>query len=199
MTLIKLRQNFPESDLGNRFCVSQSTVSRIFSVWVLCLHSTFKEIPISPFWQLVDKFLPCSFREKYPTTCIIIDATEVRLEQRVKTDVQAAAFSNYKNTYTFKLLVGVTPNDVYSFLSPLLGGHISEKEMLVNLGNPICWAMETPLWLTGALTVRASCQKVFVLTSLHFLAPAYNSTKQTLLPHVVSQACAIMSSVQLSD
>ena len=35
--MIKLRNHFPESDLGNRFAVSQSTVSRIFSTWILCL------------------------------------------------------------------------------------------------------------------------------------------------------------------
>ena len=31
MTLVKLRHNSPESDLAQRFAVSQSTVSRIFS------------------------------------------------------------------------------------------------------------------------------------------------------------------------
>ena len=45
-TLVKLRHNFPESDLAVRFAVTQSTVSRTFSMWVMCLHHSFKEINI---------------------------------------------------------------------------------------------------------------------------------------------------------
>ena len=33
MTLVKLRHNSPEFDLAQRFAVSQSTVSLIFSAW----------------------------------------------------------------------------------------------------------------------------------------------------------------------
>ena len=46
MTLMKLWHNFPELDFAQGFSVSQTTVSRIFSIWVLCLYHTFKEINI---------------------------------------------------------------------------------------------------------------------------------------------------------
>ena len=58
LVLVKLRHNFPESDLSNRFTVSQPTISRIFSTWVLCLYFTFKEIPIWPSRRLVDLHMP---------------------------------------------------------------------------------------------------------------------------------------------
>ena len=43
LTLVKLRQKFPESALAVRFAVGQSTVSRTFSTLVLCLYHSFKE------------------------------------------------------------------------------------------------------------------------------------------------------------
>ena len=46
LTCVKLRHNFPETDIAVRFAVSQSTVLRTFSTWVLCLHHSFKDIYI---------------------------------------------------------------------------------------------------------------------------------------------------------
>ena len=46
MVLCKLRHDFPQSDLSDRFGISQSTVSRIFRLYVLCLSHTFEEMGI---------------------------------------------------------------------------------------------------------------------------------------------------------
>ena len=127
LTLVKLRHDFPKSDLAVCFAVSQSTVSRAFSRWVLCLYHSFKEINI---WQsrlLVNEYIPIGFAKKYPSTHVVIDAPEFRTEKPANPDVQAATWSNYKYTNTFKLLVGVSPNGVTTFLSPLWGGRISDK------------------------------------------------------------------------
>ena len=120
MTLMKLRHNFPELDLAQRFSVSQATVSQIFSAWVLCLYHTFKEINIWPSRALIDTYMPKEFKERFPSTQVIIDATEFPLEKPSNPDVQAATWSNYKNSNTLKLLVGVSLNGVITFLSPRL-------------------------------------------------------------------------------
>ena len=73
--------------------------------------------------------MPDSFRQKYPSTRVVIDATEFHIEKPANPDVQASTWSNYKNTNTLKLLLGVTPNGVISFLSNLWGGRISDKEL----------------------------------------------------------------------
>ena len=72
-------------------------------------------------------FMPDSFRQKYPSTRVIIDGTEFHIEKLANPNVQASTWSNYKNTNTLKLLVGVTPNGVICFLSNLWGGRISDK------------------------------------------------------------------------
>ena len=128
LVLMKLRHNFPEVDLAQRFSVGQATVSRIFSTWILCLYHTFKEINIWPPRALVNKFMPPEFK-KFPSTRVIIDATEFPLEKPSNPDVQATTWSNYKNRNTLKLLVGVSPNGVITFLSPLYGGRVSDKEL----------------------------------------------------------------------
>ena len=84
MTLCKLRHNFPESDLAARFNISQSTVSRVFRTWVLCLAYTFEEMDIWPSREHVNKFMPKVFQDAYPTTRVIIDATEFPIEKPAK-------------------------------------------------------------------------------------------------------------------
>ena len=129
MTLLKLRHDFPESDLAARFGISQPTVSRIFSAWIRCMYHAFRQVDIWTSQSLVDTFMPDSFRQKYPSTRVIIDATEFHIEKPANPDVQASTWLNYKNTNTLKLLVVVMRNGVISFLSNLWGGRISDKEL----------------------------------------------------------------------
>ena len=73
--------------------------------------------------------MPEEFKERFPSTLVIIDATEFPLEKPSNSDVQAATWSNYKNHNTLKLLLGVSPNRVTTFFSSLYGGRISDKEL----------------------------------------------------------------------
>ena len=126
LTIIKLRHNFPESDLACRFGISQSSVSRIFTTWVSCLYFTFKEVNIWPSQANVRRFMPSSFRVKYPSTRVIIDATEIFIDHPKNPDAQSTTWSTYKNHNTFKFLLGITPNGTPSFVSELYGGRISD-------------------------------------------------------------------------
>ncbi|XP_065195428.1 uncharacterized protein LOC135827887 [Sycon ciliatum] len=134
LTLVKLRHAFPESDLALRFGIDQSTVSRIFSTYIRCMYFSMKEVDIWPSRALIDRYMPDVFKDKYPRTRVIIDATEFPIEKPANPTVQAATWSNYKNRNTFKLLVGVTPTGAISFLSPLYGGRISDKKLTKRSG-----------------------------------------------------------------
>jgi hypothetical protein len=73
--------------------------------------------------------LPHAFKEKYPLTYIILDATEIFIETPNDLQIQSSTWSNYKHHNTSKFLVGCTPNGAISFVSELYVGAISDVEL----------------------------------------------------------------------
>ena len=134
LTLVKLRLNLSEQDLAFRFGLSTSTVSRYFITWVCFLYNHLKEIDWSPSIEQVAGTLPHIFKVKYPSTYIIIDASELFIKTPKDLVLQTSTWSNYKHHNTAKYLVGVTPNGVISFISPLYVGSISDPEITLCSG-----------------------------------------------------------------
>ena len=87
-----------------------------------------------PTVEQVSGNLPQEFRDKYPNTFAIIDATEVFIETPCDLQKQSSTWSNYKHRNTAKLLVGCTPNGAICFLSPLYVGSISDVELTRSSG-----------------------------------------------------------------
>ena len=129
LTLIKLRLNLVTTDLAIRFGISSSLVSKYFITWVCFLHRHFKEIDWSPTADQVAATLPHAFREKYPTTYVIIDASEIFIQSPSDLFMQSSTWSNYKHHNTGKVLIGCTPNGAVSFVSQLYVGSISDVEL----------------------------------------------------------------------
>ena len=77
LILVRLRLGLFEKDLAERFGISVSTVSRICITWINFLYLKLKELPLWPSREMVNSFMPCVFKDLYPTTRVIIDATEV--------------------------------------------------------------------------------------------------------------------------
>ncbi|XP_011403458.1 PREDICTED: uncharacterized protein LOC100636450 [Amphimedon queenslandica] len=118
-----------EQDLAYRFDISQSTVSRIVMTWINFMYLEFKKIPLWPPKELVQANMPKIFKQQYPNTRVILDATEVYIDQPHLPDIQQMTFSNYKNSNTFKVLIGISPDGVVTFISSLYPGFISDKEL----------------------------------------------------------------------
>ena len=118
-----------EQDLANRFGISQPTVSRIFNTWINFLFFQFKNIPLWPPKELVSLNMPKPFKEKYPCTRIIVDATEIFVEQPAITELQQLTYSKYKSHNTYKGLIGILPSGAVTFVSDLYPGSISDKEL----------------------------------------------------------------------
>ena len=88
----------------------------------------FKELPIWPSRTiLVDTNMPLIFKELYPSTRCIIDATEIFIQKPQNPSAQQLTFSNYKNHNTFKALIAISPSGAISFVSDLFGGNISDN------------------------------------------------------------------------
>ena len=97
LVLMKLRRNLHVKDLAYRFGISCTSVSRYFITWICFLFHHLKEVDTFPSQDQVAKTLPTAFKEKYDTTFIIIDATEIYLETPSDMCLQSSTWSNYKH------------------------------------------------------------------------------------------------------
>ena len=87
------------------------------------------ELQFSPLWTLRDlTFLnmPKFFKERYPQTRVIIDATEIFVEQPALPELQQLTFSSYKNHNTYKGLIGISPTGAVIFVFDL---YLGSKEL----------------------------------------------------------------------
>ena len=78
--------------------------------------------------------MPEAFKEKYPSTRVIIDCTEVRCQMPSSLLLNSELFSSYKNHTTLKALVGISPKGSITFIGQLYTGSISDKEMVERSG-----------------------------------------------------------------
>ena len=101
----------------------------LFTTWINFLYLKLQEIPLWPPREVISASMPKAFRELYPSTRVVLDATEIYIEKPSLPDVQQMTFSNYKNNNTFKALVGISPSGAITFVSDLYAGSISDKEL----------------------------------------------------------------------
>lgn len=59
--------------------------------------------------------MPKCFQELYPTTRVIIDATEIFIETTSLPEFQQMTFSSHRNHNTYKALVGLSPGGTITF------------------------------------------------------------------------------------
>ena len=78
---------------------------------------------------MVQSNTPALFKNMHPSTRVILDATEIYIEQPHIPELQQMTFSNYKNCNTYKGLIGISPGGVVTFVSRLFAGSISDKEL----------------------------------------------------------------------
>ena len=130
LTMVRLRLGLLELDLAVRFDLSQPSVSRITMTWINLLYHSLKSLERYPPWHIVRKYMPQVFKEQYPNTRLIIDATEFGIERPSSLVSQAGTFSSYKNKNTIKVLVGIIPSGTIVFVSPTYEGSISDKKLV---------------------------------------------------------------------
>ena len=98
MVLVRLRLGLLQEQISDIFCISQPSVSKIFTTWITLLYHVFKLVLVRwPSNQLIKKYLPKCF-SKYPRTRDIIDCTEIKVEKPSAPSSQKVTWSDYKAT-----------------------------------------------------------------------------------------------------
>ena len=127
---MKLRLNPPMRDLANRFNISISTCSRIFSSWTRASATILKSFVFVPDQGTINVTKPPRFSSIQHLN-MIIDCSELFIETPKNHLLQRLSWSSYKHHNTFKFLVGISPNSMITFISKAFCGSISDKEICI--------------------------------------------------------------------
>ena len=111
------------------------------------MNFLFHELPLLfpfPSQAMVRMYMPTEFKD-YPTTCIVIDATELKSQVPSSLKSQSQTWSDYKHHNTWKALIGISPNVCIAFISKLRSERVSDKQLtkdcgvidLLELGNNV--------------------------------------------------------------
>ena len=101
MVLTRKRLGLFELDMAHRFDFHVSTVNRICSSWINFMYLKFGYLSIWPKRDSVDKAMPQSFKDKYPQTRVIIDATEIKCQMPSSLALHRETYSSYKKSHNF--------------------------------------------------------------------------------------------------
>ena len=134
LTLMKLKQNYTNLHLAQLFSCSVATVANIILTFVHVLHSLFKDIMKT--LPSPDKNKLCSLASfsQYSSCRIVIDFTDIEIGASELMSLQSATYSTYRGINAFKVIIGVAPNGVITFVSDLYAGSVSDKYMVKECG-----------------------------------------------------------------
>lgn len=101
------------------------------------MYLKFGQVNIWPTQDVIARTIPEVFKDKYPSTQVIIDCTEIKCEMPSSLLQNTELFSSYKNhttLTTLKGLIGIAPNGAITFTSQLYTGSISDREIVIHSG-----------------------------------------------------------------
>ncbi|KAH9359618.1 hypothetical protein HPB48_010736 [Haemaphysalis longicornis] len=117
--------------LADLFGIGKNSACKLFETVLTLLVAELKMLIVWPDDISFNAWLPEAFRTKFSRVKVIIDSTEIRLEKASGTTAQSATWSPYKNSNTVKVLIGITPNGLISYVSECWGGKISDKQLVL--------------------------------------------------------------------
>ena len=90
---VRLKLGLFELDLAQRFDLHVSSVSRKVTTWANFLYFFLGNQPIWPTREHINKVMPDSFKELYPSTRVIIDCTEIYVQTPSSLLLQSQLYS----------------------------------------------------------------------------------------------------------
>lgn len=127
IVLVYLKQGLPTKLLGDMFGVSRTSVTSITHTWINVLYQVLKHWLVWPSAEQVKTNLPSTYPAKYADTRVILDCTEIFHVKPRNCSAQASTYSQYKHHNTVKVLIGITPTGLITFVSNPYGGNASDR------------------------------------------------------------------------
>ena len=140
LTLIKLRRGKDNTEIAFLFGINDKTVSSIFNTFLRFLYFMFKDLDLWCPRAVVNLHMPAGFKNAFPNTRTILDATECRIEKPSNVADQVATYSTYKNSNTVKTIIGITPQGTVNYISDSYAGSASDR-MIIERSDLIHWEL----------------------------------------------------------
>ena len=131
ITLMKLRQNYTNLHIAQLFSCSVATISNVVTTFVHVLHNIlFDDLMTTIPSREKNKLCSPSSFSMFTSCRIVIDCTDIEIAAPSLMSQQNATYSNYRGMNSFKVIVGVAPNAVITYVSKLYPESISDKEIV---------------------------------------------------------------------
>ena len=185
LTLMQLRLNLSVQDLGYRFGIHSSTVSKVFQS---CIHTMFTAMKFLVRWPQRDELrltMPLCFKEKFSSCAVIIDCFEVFIERPSCLLARSQTWSSYKHHNTAKYLIGITPQGTVSYISSGWGGRASDKYITEHCGLLENLQPGDLVLADRGFDIEESC----ALYAAQLQIPSFTKGKAQLSPVDYSQSC----------
>ena len=128
LTLMRLRLGLLNEDVADRFDISSTKSSFIFTTWIKLLSKLLKNLVAWLPPDAIGDNLPEAFiKTRNNKSRVSLDCAEFFIERPKSLHCQAATWSYYKHHNAIKFLVGISLSGFITFLSSCYGGRASDK------------------------------------------------------------------------
>nr|XP_054921356.1 uncharacterized protein LOC129382037 [Dermacentor andersoni] len=126
LVLVRLKTFLSFKCLAVLFAISEATVHRYFYGTVRPLAAVLEAAVPWPTAEEIKKNQPHCFAA-FGDVRVVLDCTEVEVEKSHCASCRILTYSHYKGVHTVKVLIGVSPGALITFVSDTFSGRASDK------------------------------------------------------------------------